>query len=211
MDVIASMPGMQNIQIDIPLAWNIVSTESPVHHASGYRFYPDKVKGEGFFITVFQKQAAFSNGYYNNDFKWNAITKQENAVLSSHFLLPEHHQCINHQNTLLAIPSLFESPIKALLKNLYVKKLGIDIGEIKGKDLIPAHALAMSNWDNLPYGRVQVDEPTALQYLRRADLILEGEKGWQAVYYQNIRLGWAKLLPNRTNNYYPPAWRILKY
>ena len=85
------------------------------------------------------------------------------------------------------------------------------MGEIKGKDLIPAHALAMSNWVNLPYGRVEVDEAAALQYLRRADLVLEGEKGWQAICYQNIRLGWAKLLPNRTNNYYPTEWRILKY
>ena len=109
------------------------------------------------------------------------------------------------------MPAFFEAPIKALLKNLYVKKLGLDIGEIKGKDLIPAHALAMSSWEQLPYGRIEVDEATALQYLRRADLILTGVNGWQAVSYQQIILGWAKLLPNRTNNYYPTEWRILKY
>lgn len=85
------------------------------------------------------------------------------------------------------------------------------IGEIKGKDLIPAHALAMSDWAELPYGNIEVDLPTALQYLRRADLHLAGAKGWQAVTYQNTKLGWAKLLPNRSNNYYPTEWRILKY
>lgn len=211
MDTIAAMPGMKNVEIEIPAAWNIEPTQSPNHHAIGYRFYPNKVQGEGFFITLFQKQGAAGSGYFDADFKWNSITKQEQALLSSHFQLPDEHIFINHQNTLIAIPSFYEMYIKALLKHLYVKKLGIDIGQLKGKDLIPAHALAMSHWTNLPFGQVHLDLQTALQYLRRADLVLEGEKGWQAVYYLNIRLGWAKVLPNRTNNYYPTEWRILKY
>jgi 16S rRNA C967 or C1407 C5-methylase (RsmB/RsmF family)/NOL1/NOP2/fmu family ribosome biogenesis protein len=211
MDFISAMPGMQNIKLNPPAEWNIVAYESPKHHATGFRFFPNKLKGEGFFVSVFQKQSSLVGGYYTSDFKWNDISKQAHEVLSTHHLISDAYTYISHQNTLLAIPSIFETPIKALLKNLYVKKLGLDIGEIKGKDLIPAHALAMSNWEHLPYGRLDVDEATALQYLRRADLVLEGEKGWQAICFQNIRLGWAKLLPNRTNNYYPTAWRILKY
>ena len=89
--------------------------------------------------------------------------------------------------------------------------MGLSLGEIKGKDFIPSHALAMSNWANLPFGSIEVEEETALQYLRRADLNLPGGKGWQAIVYNNIRLGWIKLLPNRSNNYYPNEWRILKY
>ena len=211
MDLIADMPGMKNVNLNPPATWNITPTESPLHHAKGFRFYPDKLKGEGFFVTVFQKQSTVSKGYYDSDFKWNLISKQEQAVLSAHFDLPQNYIFITHQNTMLTIPALFEHAIKGLLKNLYVKKLGIDLGEIKGKDLIPAHALAMSNWSYLPYDRIHVDHITALQYLRRADLVLHGNKGWQAVCYQNIPLGWAKLLPNRTNNYYPTEWRILKY
>ncbi len=211
MDRIAAMPGMQNINLHPPVEWNIITCESPVHHAQGFRFYPDKIQGEGFFVTVFQKQSTLVGGYYTNDFKWNPITKQEHALLSTHLNLSNQFIYISHQKTIIAMPAFFEAPIKALLKNLYVKKLGLDIGEIKGKDLIPAHALAMSSWEQLPYGRIEVDEATALQYLRRADLILTGVNGWQAVSYQQIILGWAKLLPNRTNNYYPTEWRILKY
>lgn len=211
MDIIAAMPGMQNIALHPPVDWNIISCESPLHGAKGFRFYPDKIKGEGFFVTVFQKQSATNAGYYAGDFKWNLISKQEQAVVNAHFTLSEKYILINHNNGSIAVPANFEFDIKALLKNLYVKKMGMAIGEIKGKDLIPAHALAMSDWLNLPYGNIQVDEETALQYLRRADLVLEGGKGWQAVFFQNIRLGWAKLLPNRSNNYYPTEWRILKY
>lgn len=211
MDRIMSISGMINVNIAPPAEWNITTCESPLHHAKGFRFYPDKIKGEGFFVAVFQKQASPISNYYSSDFNWNIASKQEQATLDSFFKLPSGYFCINHQNGLIAVPAIFEMPIKALFKNLYVKKMGMPIGEIKGKDLIPAHALAMSDWAELPYGNIEVDLPTALQYLRRADLHLEGEKGWKAVAYQNIKLGWAKLLPNRSNNYYPTEWRILKY
>ena len=35
--------------------WGIVETLAEKTRATGYRFYPDKVKGEGFFIAVFKK------------------------------------------------------------------------------------------------------------------------------------------------------------
>ena len=211
MDYIASMPGMKSVELDPPSVWNIVSCESPLHKAKGLRFYPDQIKGEGFFIAVFQKNNSNIGGYYASDFNWNLMNKQEAAVLSSFMELNKEYLFINHHNTLIAVAVEFEMHIKALLKNMYVKKMGLAIGEIKGKDLIPAHALAMSDWANQPYGNIEVDEETALQYLRRADLVLEGEKGWQAINYQTVRLGWVKVLPNRSNNYYPTEWRILKY
>ena len=69
----------------------------------------------------------------------------------------------------------------------------------------------MSDWSNLPYQSTEVDLVTALQYLRRADMHLPEGKGWHVLTYLNIRLGWVKLLPNRSNNYYPNEWRILNY
>ncbi len=211
MDYIASRPGMKSVLLNPPAEWNIVSCEGPMHNAKGFRFYPDKIKGEGFFIAVFQKETSSTGVYYGSDFSWNLMTKQETAILSSFISLSNEYVFINHQNTFIAVASEFEMQIKALLKNMYVKKMGLAIGEIKGKDLIPAHALAMSDWTNIPYSYIEVDEETALQYLRRADLILEGEKGWQAVRFKGVRLGWVKILPNRSNNYYPTEWRILKY
>ena len=35
-------------------------------------------------------------------------------------------------------------------------------------------------------------------------------RGWAIVQYEGMNLGWIKLLGNRTNNYYPREWRILK-
>ncbi len=211
MDCIESIPGMKNITLDVPESWGVVTTESPVTASKGYRFYPDKIKGEGFFVAVFQKQVSENGGYYASDFNFNELTKKEKGTLAAQYAISEDQLLINHQNGIIAVPHDLIMPIKAVLKNLYVKKMGVAVGTLKGLDLIPAHALAMSWNSKLPYGKLALDLPTALQYLRRADLVLDGPKGWQGICYQNIMLGWAKLLPNRTNNYYPTEWRILKY
>jgi len=211
MDQIASMPGMKNIQLNIPAEWNIVTSYSEQHHCQGFRFYPDKVKGEGFFITVFQKEVSTSIGYYNNHAVTMPASKKELEILKNLFTLPEAYDFINHQDNLLALPKLFAQDFNALIHHLYIKKMGMKLGEIKGTDLIPSHALAMSTWADLPYQSLEIDEPTALQYLRRADLNLPNGKGWHTLTYKKIRLGWAKLLPNRSNNYYPNEWRILNY
>lgn len=211
LDFIGGIQGMKTVPIKVPSEWNIVSCESPKLQATGFRFYPDKIKGEGFFIAVFRKETSPNAGYYSSDVKLLPASKNELAVVQSFFELPETYHYINHQAAILAISKFFDDDLKALLKHLYIKKMGLNLGEIKGKDFIPSHALAMSTWKNLPFGTIDVDEVTALQYLRRADLQLPGGKGWQAIVYQNVRLGWVKLLPNRSNNYYPNDWRILKY
>ncbi len=211
MDIIAQFPGMVNVSLPIPSEWNIVACNSSEKSAQGFRFYPDKVKGEGFFITVFKKEGVTQNDIGHDSFKLTPLSKNELNILSSFFELPLPYKYIMHQNTIIAIPTLFESIILSLLSHLYIKKMGLALGEIKGKDFIPAHALAMSYWSQLPYKTLEVDLETALNYLRRASFQLEGTAGWNLITYQNHRLGWAKLLPNRVNNYYPNEWRILNY
>jgi NOL1/NOP2/fmu family ribosome biogenesis protein len=49
----------------------------------------------------------------------------------------------------------------------------------------------------------------AIQYLRRDNIDLNPiEKGWSLMTFEGHALGWAKLLPNRINNYYPKEIRI---
>ncbi len=47
---------VQSLKFKVEEAWNIIETVSEKYKASGYRFYPDKVKGEGFFIAAFKTQ-----------------------------------------------------------------------------------------------------------------------------------------------------------
>ena len=47
--------GMNTLRLSVDEAWNIVQSFTPKHHAACYRFYPDKLKGEGFFIAFLQQ------------------------------------------------------------------------------------------------------------------------------------------------------------
>jgi len=97
-----------------------------------------------------------------------------------------------------------------LASNLYIRKAGIGVGELKGKDMIPAHELAMSVLPLHHFNQITINREEALKYLRRQDLYLDATKGWNLVIYEELPLGWIKSLSNRINNYYPQEWRILK-
>src|SRR5690606_11401473 len=46
---------VENLSIQIPSGVDIVQTTTHEKQAAGYRFYPDKIQGEGFFISCFRK------------------------------------------------------------------------------------------------------------------------------------------------------------
>ncbi len=211
MDFIASMDGMQSVTIQVPSLTQIVTTISPKHQAQGFRFYPDKIKGEGFFIAVFQKQKAEYISQFSTPFQFATLSKKELANLETSYRLPEQLICIQHQDEIIALQEHCYSDLQTIRAKLYVKKMGMRIGALKGVDLVPAHDLAMSQWSTMPYPDISVELSDALQFLRRADFQLNGPKGWHSISYMNCRLGWVKILPNRLNNYYPNSWRILNY
>ena len=59
-------------RLDVPAEWNIVETQSEKYKAFGYRFWPDKVKGEGFFIAAFKKN---DGGLFNLKTEKNSLNK----------------------------------------------------------------------------------------------------------------------------------------
>jgi len=95
--------------------------------------------------------------------------------------------------------------------NLYIRKAGVAIGKVAGKDLIPDHSLAVSTIISSEIVGISLKLNEALQYLRKEEVKTDGEvKGWALVLYEGVKLGWIKVLSTRTNNYYPKEWRILK-
>lgn len=94
--------------------------------------------------------------------------------------------------------------------DLRIVHAGIKIGDIKQKDLVPAHELAMST--QLNRGLFPVHDlclKDAIQYLKRDEISTSPiHKGWNLITYRNIPLGWIKNLGNRYNNYFPAEWRI---
>ena len=206
---------MEGIGLKIPDDWGIIETASAKYNSPGYRFYPDKLKGEGFFIAVFKKGLAGIGEVKNKKSKQRKettgpVTAKELLVLSPFIDPVDDLAFIRQRDDILAIPANIADDLALIRSVLYIKKAGIKIGNIIRDELVPAHELAVSGRISEAVVRFEVDKETALQYLRREEIKIDTDrKGWALITFQQLPLGWIKLLGNRINNYYPAAWRIL--
>jgi 16S rRNA C967 or C1407 C5-methylase (RsmB/RsmF family)/NOL1/NOP2/fmu family ribosome biogenesis protein len=200
---------LKSIQLHLEDNWGTIETQSDKKGAYGYRFYPYLTKGEGFFIAAFTKQEGGVEGYCPEQ-KLAVVSNNEQLAINKFIQLPNNQFYFKQGESIKTIKAEWLSSLQVLAKQLYIKKAGIELGTIKGKDVIPHHELAMSHLPLDNFNTFELDEQQALQYLRRQDLFIETTKGWNLVTHCGLPLGWAKVLPNRMNNYYPQAWRILK-
>ena len=110
-----------------------------------------------------------------------------------------------------AFPMQYQNELQLIQKYLHVIFAGVVIGEVKGKDLIPDHSLAMSSVlrsDIFP--RVEVAYEQAIAYLRKEAVTLDvtAPRGYVLLTYKQLPLGFVKNIGNRANNLYPQEWRI---
>lgn len=192
------------IPLSVKREWGIVES------GGGYRFWPDKVKGEGFFIACFRKTNGDEAVQIRVKNKPELVTKKELPFIER-WIDTDGFRFIRHLQTIYAWPELFEQDFGFLLNQLRVMYSGTIIGELVREKLIPDHALAMSQMVKDAVKKTDLDYDTAIQYLQRKDIAINfTDRGWQGVTYEGQLLGWINVLPNRINNYYPKELRILK-
>lgn len=204
--------GAEVLPLLIPTEWQITGPlkyEVPV-----YRFFPHKTKGEGFFLAVLRKTEDNIN-----EIRYRGKNKKEKSkpapVIPSgvyQWLKEPDHFLLEFQGEkLFAFPKDFHDTYRLLEERLHLITAGIPLGEIKGKDIIPQHALAMStsfNQDIFPTAELTWEE--AIRFLKKEALILPDniEKGYVLCTFKGYPLGFVKNLGNRANNLYPQEWRI---
>jgi 16S rRNA C967 or C1407 C5-methylase (RsmB/RsmF family)/NOL1/NOP2/fmu family ribosome biogenesis protein len=202
---------LESVRIPIYKEWGIVETESPQKKVWGYRFYPGKVKGEGLFAACLRKKESSGglSNYKNNG--QQKLPAKEMDIVKGYMNNADDFYFFKVNEDWLAINREHKESLNILHRHLYIKKSGVRIGKLAGNDLIPDHELALSlaiNKDAVL--STELTREQAIQYLRRDNIDMEiTGKGWSLMTYEGLALGWAKLLPNRINNYYPKEIRIM--
>lgn len=177
----------------------------------GYRFWPDRVEGEGFFIAAFQKTEDQEDYAFRN----TAGGKNKNRRTETAAFTPwvddlSLYAWVEKNGDYFLINPEHRPEFEVISQNLYLRKAGIRLGKLAGPDLIPDHELALSTVLSSDVPRLELSREDALRFLKREDFAYETpQKGWHLVSYQGHGLGWVKVLPNRLNNYLPKDWRIL--
>lgn len=200
---------MKNLPLKLQDEWNIVETFSSKTNSRGYRFYPDKIKGEGLFLACFQKTSPIKETKFRSGKNEKTSTKEKNVIQP--WLKSDDLELIKDNNSFFALPSSLVNDYSILNSVLNIQYKGAGIGQIFKERLVPDHSLAMSTIisDEIPFNEVSYEQ--AIKYLQRQDVKLETlGKGWQLVRFAGYNLGWINILPNRINNYYPKEIRILK-
>ena len=194
----------EEIKLDFPSDWGIIEKEH------GYQCFPHKVRGEGFYLSVFRKKSGPVFTFKSFDFK--SFKKLPFILLPEikKWVKTPEQFCyfIKPNNDVIAILESQIDEAKILDKTLFTKGLGFEVGIIKGKDFIPSHGLALSTSLGTNTSIVELSKENALRFLKREHFELDAEKGWVLIQYKGLGLGWVKNLGSRFNNYLPNEWRI---
>ena len=209
--------GAELLPVATEPSWGITPSLVPdVAHA--YRFLPGRTRGEGFFLAVLRKSADTAIADTSRPAK--AKKKEKKGKQPAVAVPAECKGWLTNANAytykaldaeVIALPVDMEPLHATLSDHLYLIKAGITLAELKGRDALPAHDLAMST-ALCPdaFARCELTYLDALRYLRREAIALPADtpRGFVLVTYRDMPLGFVKNLGNRANNLYPNEWRI---
>jgi len=184
-------------------------TEIDYQGIKGYGFYPDKVRGEGLFISVIRKTGKQEAGHFKNQKKQELRPGKNDLAIANEWTGIPGDRLLKWNDEVFAVPCDMDDYLQ-LFQNLKVVQPGTKLFTIKNNDYLPSHELALSdNLKKAAFSRVELSLSEALSYLKRDTFTLQNaSKGWNIVTYKNINLGFVKNLGNRLNNYFPVEWRI---
>jgi 16S rRNA C967 or C1407 C5-methylase (RsmB/RsmF family)/NOL1/NOP2/fmu family ribosome biogenesis protein len=204
------------IRIPLDPSWGIVETELSTEEGPffGYRFFPHKVAGEGFFITVLRRpEGAYAQeAPATKEFKHHSLKRlgeKESAVLEQEVGGDGSGKFYLLQEAYFRINGSYARAVEKLAQVLSVRYFGVELGKKQGKEWIPSHEWALSTLPKNGFPQQELTMEEALDFLRKKEQsFAELPLGWVLLTYQKLPLGWIKNLGKRVNNYYPKEWRI---
>lgn len=124
---------------------------------------------------------------------------------------PDRYRVWQTGLTYSAIPSMHKELSQRIQSDMHVLKMGIPLGAVKGKDVLPDPAKALSTaLEVSAVPSVEISLDVARDYLRRNAIPLPEDtpKGWVLIKHGGLALGWMKNIGNRANNAWPAEWRL---
>ncbi|MCM1178326.1 MAG: hypothetical protein NC308_02850 [Clostridium sp.] len=203
------VPGLMDGLSDAYASCGVLRTEY------GYSLVPGLVKGEGQYCACMCKTSEAGRTFMDrkNSGKKRNGNEKKNTGLQGHSLGQLCRTGVELRqkgNLLIALPADVASEMESLAAELHPLRAGCAVGEVKGKDLVPSADLALSllfNAEAFPMAELTHDE--ALSFLHRDSIVLpDVPKGYAAVCYGGLPLGFVKNLGNRCNNLHPQGRRI---
>lgn len=179
------------------------------------RLWPHKVKGEGHFAAVLEKEGAMAADRRVNA-AGGTVKGLQKRELTEYFAfcretlkndmtdVSDTGKYIRFGENLYLVAE--DMPAIGGLK---VLRPGLHLGELKKNRFEPSHALALALdpnavsqvWD------LSSEDMTVMSYLNGQTFPADGEKGWYLICVDGFSLGWGKLAGGVMKNHYPKGLR----
>lgn len=197
--------GAEAVDLNPDPKWNIAGSLTE-DNLPVYYFMQHRTRGEGFFLCLLRKPEGAGAGLKSRPFK----ADQSKVPAECKTWIADGYEFFIKNESVFALPSALKDDMWQAGQELYALVPGIEVAVMKGRDWVPAHALAMSSALNRDaFCRVEVTRQQALAYLHCDAVRLEdAPRGIVLLTYKDIPLGFAKNIGNRANNMYPQEWRI---
>ncbi len=198
--------GAESIRLDVDGLADVLPALEPFRgQVHALRFLPGRVRGEGLFAAVLRKPG---NGVVAPA---ELPRKLKSPVLPAGWLQGKFIGYEDRNGVLYALPADTAAARLRVMSAVRTLTPGIVVGTVKGKDVVPAQALATSTaLDPGAFATVDVSADDALAFLQGQALHLPSAtpRGFVLLTYKYRPLGFVKNIGNRCNNLLPDARRI---
>ncbi len=168
------------------------------------KIYPHKVKGEGHYIALLQK-----NGGEERDLKpiKSNILKNEEQLYRQ---FEEKLLSVKFDNLYKVKDAIYSLPQNAFdFKGLNVLRAGVRLCEVVNGRIEPAHSLAACLKREEIKNYVSLSKDECVKYLKGETFSYNIKDGWCVVGVENYPLGMGKATKNLVKNHYPKGLRMM--
>jgi 16S rRNA C967 or C1407 C5-methylase (RsmB/RsmF family)/NOL1/NOP2/fmu family ribosome biogenesis protein len=190
----------------------------------GYHAYPNKVKGEGFYIALLRKTKKSSSEHALSNERLNRVSNpllknlryEENFALDQNLLLTptENNVIANIGPSIHSVPNstVFKNALKAIECSLLIKQLGLPIAQFdeKRKTYIPEVSLAWTTTVHHNAHELDLTQVNFVKSFRGEALHLQSPKGYTNLKFGMYSTSFAKSIGSRLNSLQPKSLRIKK-
>ena len=170
------------------------------------RLWPHKLKGEGHFAALLQKDGSSKAdrvsgfGFEKTDpeKKYPEWTEFRKSYLKTEL----SGEYLTFGDQLYLVPAELPS-----LKGLRVMRAGLHLGTLKKNRFEPSHALALSLKAEEVLYSLRLTLKEAAGYMAGETFASQGEKGWYLILSEDYSAGWGKLAGGIMKNHYPKGLR----
>ncbi len=204
--------GAELLPVDTDRQWGITGSLADCVQGPVFRFIPGVTRGEGLFMAALRKpgDAVAATHGPRRKLRQKAAPKADPRA-REWIEQPDDYDFAVRGSDIIATPHRLTPLLAEADAALRVVSAGVTVGSMKGRDITPAHGLALSTaLRREAFPRAELTYQQAVSYLRREPVALpEGTpRGFVLANYGGAPIGFEKNLGTRANNLYPQEWRI---